>query len=234
MTFKRSSLTIVMVVFALLIGCSQAKNDKEQKDALAGKKTKKEKPGGVDIPRVFAAPKYSDGVWENGINKKNKNQFFITIDKAALNPLITGSKLKFASAGEVTVKQTVRQDNKSYANIFVTVDKDLDPVKDGNPNPIYIKSLDLQPSRYSDPGVWQNGINLVQPGLFFLTIRRMDQTPIKVGDRLKFAKSGPAKVIYVSRTDKSDKFADIFVKVDRSLDGIGDGFPNNITVMITD
>lgn len=225
---------IIILVFALLIGCSQAKKDKVPKNAIAKKKIKKEKPVKDDIPRVFATTKYSDSIWENGVNKKNKNQFFITIDIAALKPIITGSKLKFASAGEATVKQTVRQDNKSYANIFVTVDKDLDPVKDGNPNPIYIKSLDLQPSRYSDPGVWQNGIHLVQPGLFFLTIERMDQTPIKIGDRLKFAKSGPAKVVYISRNNKPDKFADIFVKVDRSLDGMGDGFPNILTVMITD
>ena len=237
MILKKSSIIIIIMIFTLLIGCST--KEKEQKNstakaAKAAQKIKKEKPKNVEIPRSFVATKYSDGVlWENGINKKAKNQFIISIAEKALNPIKTGYKLKFAAAGETVVTKVGRQDNKGYSSIFITVDKNLDPVKDGNPNPIYIKSIQLQPCRYSKPGEWQNGIQLIKPGLFFFTIERMDQTPIKIGDLVKFAKSGEAAVKAVSRRDRPDNFSDIFVTVDKSLDWVADGYPNPITIMIT-
>lgn len=227
-----------MVISILLIGCSSKETKKqikkEQKNPKANKEIKKEKQEKVEISRTFVATKYSDGtIWENGINKKAKNQFIISIEQKALNPIKTGYKLKFAAAGETIVTKVGRQDNKGYSSIFITVDKNLDPVKDGNPNLIYLKSINLQPCRYSKPGEWQNGIQLVKPGTFFFTIERMDQTPIKIGDLVKFAKSGEAAVKSVFRKDRSDNFSDIFATVDKSLDSVADGYPNTITVIIT-
>ncbi len=223
----------MVVVFALLLGCSQKKENKEQKITPAAKKIKKA-PAKIEISRVFTTAKYSDGKdWQNGINIKNPGQFFINIAKKGLKPIKIGDKLQFASAGEAVVKKIGRQDNLDYATIFVTVDKNLDPAKDGNPNPIRITSIEVQPCRYSKPGEWLNGISLAKPGLFFLTIERMDQTPIKVGDRLKFGKSGESIVTQVSRQDREDNFANIYIKVDKPLDPTGDGYPNIIGVIIT-
>jgi hypothetical protein len=78
---------------------------------------------------------------------------------------------------------------------------------------------------------WLNGVmnrHVNGGGMFYyITSNHVD---LKVGSRLKFKKSGIAKILSVDVTQQGDKSA-VFVTVDILLNPIADGYPNFIQLM---
>ncbi|MCX6579491.1 MAG: hypothetical protein NT166_04845 [Candidatus Aminicenantes bacterium] len=225
------SLVMASVVF---VGCSKA-----EKKPDAGKSTKKTAAPSETIasaPRAFRAAAYSDDAqWLKGVNRIDKKQFFMVIGKNDPPPVNRGYKLKFTASGEATIQKVNRVEKPDKSFIFITVEKDLDPTGDGNPNPIYIKSFQIRPSSYSRENDWENGISLKSTGAFVFVLPKSDACPLKIGDRLKFAASGEAIVKKIARSDgqgPGGKYSNFHVTVDKPLDPASDGGPNLIEVII--
>jgi hypothetical protein len=185
------------------------------------------------LMRELIPYKYSDkSTWENGINQKLGLQFFISIPKETLLPVKPGFVLQFAGAGEATVMQVGRLESPEYSSVFITVDKKLDPERDGNPHLIQIKRFYIQAAPMNVAGNWRNGINLTYHQMFLFCIETKDQTPIQIGDQIEFPKSGAATVTVVKRENRQDGFANVTVTVDKPLDPDGDGYPRKLTVIV--
>ncbi len=92
----------------------------------------------VKFPIVACA--YSQpGVWKNGIHLQTSGMFFIAVPHKEMSPIKIGDKLIFAGAGETTILGINRYEGDGpNSSIMITVDKPLDPVKDGAPNPITV------------------------------------------------------------------------------------------------
>lgn len=232
--FLRNILISLIVVLVVFTGCS-----KTEKEPVAGKSSKKTaEPSGavVSVPREFRTSPYSNSDrWLNGINLKDKKQFFITIGKNAPLPINRGYKLKFAASGEATIQKLARVDNPDKSVIYITVDKNLDPTGDGNPNTILIKRFQIRPSSFSRENDWKNGISLKETGTFVFVLKKSDAIPLKIGDRLRFASSREAIVKKIVRYDgkgPGGQYSNFHVTVDRSLDPARDGGPNFIEVII--
>jgi hypothetical protein len=228
------TLLTVFLLLSLITACSKAdkKEEVEKPKPPAAKKAKKKE---ALPPRVFYSSKYTNNTkWVNGIDIIEKNLFFITVDKQAPTPVNAGYRLKFAAAGDAVVKNVYRKEKEKDASIFIQVDKILDPVKDGAPNPVYLRGFAIKPSPYSQENKWRSGISLEKPGLFIFGTAKKEPTPIKIGDHLKFARTGEAVVIKLYRFEKQEKHSTIFVTVDKALDPAGDGAPNLIEVIIGD
>jgi len=232
--FLRNIFITLAVALIAVTGCS-----KSEKAPVDGKSTKKT-AGPIEaigsLPREFSASPYSDRVkWLNGINREETNQFCITIGKNDSIPVNRGYKLKFAASGEAVVQKLSRIDKPDKSMIYITVDKNLDPTGDGNPNPIYIKSFPIRPSSYSRENDWKNGISLKKTGMFVFVLNINEASPVKIGDRLRFAASGEAIIKRIVRTDgqgPGGKYSNFHVFVDRPLDPAGDGGPHIIEVII--
>ncbi len=223
-------LLLVLAVLVVVSSCSK-KEDKSRKGASPVLKTEvvAEVKSGTPSPGSFHAAKYTDSdKWINGVSRRMKSQFFISINKSAPTPFVPGHKLEFAKSGKAVIRQVYRMDNPDNSSVFITVDKDLDPVGDGHPNPIHVRSLQMQASNYSKENSWRNGISLTQPGMFLIMVEKKTQLPFKVGDRLFFAGAGEAVIKGMFRNETLEKFSQVFVTVDRSLDPERDGNPNAI------
>ena len=226
-------IVILIAVFAIVIGCSKKEDKTSKVSSPATEKGNRvvvnEAKKGYSFPLEFHASTYTDDTkWFNGIGRQEKNRFFFPINKEDPTPLMPGYKMEFAKSGEAVVVDVYRHDQTDNSNIFVTVDKNLDPEGDGYPNPIFVRSLQIQPGKYSQENVWRNGISLKEPGMFFFNVKKNTYIPFKVGDRLKFAAAGEALIKGIFRSEKQEKFSQIFVTVDKSLDPEGDGNPNFI------
>jgi hypothetical protein len=226
-------LAIITVLAVLTLSDCSKKEEKcpspapaaKTQTQVAVKEAKKE----FFLPREFQTSKFSDNTkWFNGINRQEKNQFFFTIDKNDPTPFMPGFKLEFAKSGEAVIVNVYRLDNPDNANIFITLDKNLDPVGDGYPNHIYVRSLQIQTSKYSQENVWRSGISLNKPGMFFFMVEKKTYIPFNPGDRLKFTAAGEAVITAIYRSEKQEKFSQVFITVDKPLDPVGDGTPNLI------
>jgi hypothetical protein len=220
-----------------LSGCSPAEKNAERQDVQhKGKKAVRPATATtgqweMEKPPVFYAKNFSDDQkWLKGIDVKQKNVFFFSMAKTSPTPLTAGCRLRFAAAGEAEVRSVYRLEKPDKSSIFIKVDTMLDPDHDGYPHPILLKNRVVVASRYSKEPEWRNGINLKKPGLFFFSIKENELVPVKKGDRLKFLKSGDARVKQVTVNEAKDRKFSILVTVDRTLDPDKDGFPNPISV----
>ncbi|NLD80521.1 MAG: hypothetical protein GX642_05060 [Smithella sp.] len=84
-------------------------------------------------------------------------------------------------------------------------------------------------NNYTD-AIWEKGVLAGgdQNGFYFL-VNKDASNPVKVGDRLIFKKSGPATVIKAD-TAVQGGFIAVFVIIDKKIDPVGDGFPNDIYI----
>ncbi len=233
-------ILIVFIALAVVIGCS--KKEEKKDNIVPGKKTtgqvqvkqvKKVTPAA--LPRVFRACDFSNNIkWLNGINRKEKNQFLISIGKNDPTPILVGYNLKFTRTGEARVLLVYRFEDPNKSSIFVTVNKTLDPNGDGFPNPIYLKSFQIQTGQYSKENAWKNGISLKTQGMFFFQVDKKFLTPVRIKDRLKFASSGEAIIMDIFRDEAAASYSSIFVTVNRIIDPARDGYPNFIDVSINE
>jgi hypothetical protein len=132
MCFKK--MVIVLFVLVVLFGC--AKSEKKAASPVSPTSTTSvpTTPGTV---KEYIAVKYSDGgIWENGINKRDGNQFLISIPTGTPTPVNYGDKLKFAATGDAVVTNFSRMEKPGFSAIFIVVNKKIDPVGDGYPHPI--------------------------------------------------------------------------------------------------
>ncbi len=89
------------------------------------------------IPRSIRISSFSDDKeWKNGIYLKDTHIFFIIIAKEDKSPIEKGNILRFNNANNSVVIKVFRVENACNSSIFITVDKHLDPEKDGSPNQV--------------------------------------------------------------------------------------------------
>jgi hypothetical protein len=228
---------VPFIVMASLLCCSKT----EKKAKIAGdqnpmkKLVKQASPRtggeGSEVTGLFHAANYTDNrKWLKGIDTKEKNVFIFSVPKNSPTPLTVRCRLQFASAGEAEVRSVYRMEKPAHAAIFIKVDKNLDPNKDGFPNPIFLKGFTIIANSFSKEHAWRNGISLKETGLFFFSIKENEPVLVQVGDRLKFLKTGEAIVKKVAKGKAIDHKFNIMVTVDRALDPASDGFPNPIDV----
>lgn len=180
---------------------------------------------------VFYSCAFTDeNTWVNGFFRADKSRFYFIIPKDEPIPIKAGDLLKFAFSGEAKVIQVVRGKNGPVSNIFITVDKPLDPRRDGSPNPIVIGGIQVRANCFSNNKEWRNGIHLTKPGYFYFLLDKNEAIPVTVGNRVRFARSGEAIVRDVFRTETQNN-SNIFVGVDTILDPEGDGCPNPIRIL---
>ncbi len=224
---------IIFTALVILIGCSKPEQKTVEtkyakKTAKTDKDTTKKK-----LPRVFQAANYSDNQkWINGVNRIEKNHFFISTGKNDPTPIYVDYTLQFARAGEALVKKVYRYENKDSSSIFIRVDKELDPVGDGYPNSVVIKRFQIWPGNYYKENEWKNGISLKTTGMFFFVEKKGEFVPISIGDRLEFAAAGSTFVKGIWGKKEQGSYTNIFVTVDKPLDPAGDGAPHPIEVVL--
>lgn len=229
---------IILVVLVAFIGCSKSEQETAQIKS-AKKLAETDNIGKMEVKqklsRVFQASKYSDNVkWSNGVNRIEKNQFFISIGKNDPIPISVDYTLRFARAGEAVVKKVYRFETQGGSSIIVGVDKELDPVGDGYPNKVYLKRVQIRPGNYSKENEWKNGISLKTTGMFFFVVKKDSPTPISIGDKLEFAAAGRTVVKGIWEKKEQGPYTNIFVTVDKPLDPAVDGAPHPIEVIIAE
>jgi hypothetical protein len=220
-------------------GCEKSvKNDIKNVAPKAPDKSinpeKADKPAITPAIRIFTTASFSDKSWINGILIQKKSKMFIMLTPNQANPVRIGYKLRFAAAGEVEVKEVGRLNSPTYSTLFVDVNKDLDPIKDGTPNPVVILGFKITPCLYSDSKMWKNGVHLKTRGTFFFLYDKKDTCPIQIGDRLIFKKAGETIVKDMGYLEASGANSSIMITVDKPLDPLLDGAPNEIQVVLSE
>jgi hypothetical protein len=91
---------------------------------------------------VLAANDYSSAQWRHGVaidaNGKGGRGFYFVIDDAGANPVRKGGVLRFPAAGRARVLDIAVEPQGGRFAVFVTVDRDLDPERDGFPHAIHV------------------------------------------------------------------------------------------------
>ena len=129
-----STLRQVVSIFLLaaLAACSDG-GMPEQKPVAAVKQ---------DTRQFVLANDFTNATWAKGVHQKDgrTNVFYFLHREPGVPALKVGDTLDFARAGKATVQNVVPSspDKDGVISVFVTVDKDLDPVGDGFPNKIFI------------------------------------------------------------------------------------------------
>lgn len=85
-------------------------------------------------------------------------------------------------------------------------------------------------SRFSN-GNWRNGIHRERKNQFLLDVARDAPTPVRTGDRLKFAAAGVTRVQSVHRVEQGSHSL-VFVRVNRVLDPAADGHPHWVEIIV--
>ena len=85
-------------------------------------------------------------------------------------------------------------------------------------------------NNYSGKG-WNKGVLTKDnaSNQFYFLVNSKATNPVRVGAKLKFAKSGVADVVKVEWTPQGKRIA-VFVTVNRDLDPEGDGFPHRVLI----
>ena len=233
---KKFLLLMVWVLLAALSGCSEKKENTGTSTAT-GTKTAAPQPVKEEapLPRTLCAGNYSDNTqWRNGIDTKEKNRFFCSIKKTDPTPVMPGHILEFAKSGKAVILGVYRDEKPNGDTVFITVAKNLDSTGDGYPNPIHIKSFQIQTSPYSQENEWKNGISLKKPSMFFFMIDKKASIPFKAGNRLKLVTTGETLITEIYRHEAQEKLSQIFVTVNKPIDPVGDGNPHFIEILINE
>jgi hypothetical protein len=89
---------------------------------------------------------YTDADWENGIVRPDGKKgslpgpgiLLVSWDKKKPVPVKTGDILVFAKSGAATIVNISQVPYPTSINLFISVNKPLDPAGDGNPNKVAI------------------------------------------------------------------------------------------------
>ena len=90
---------------------------------------------------VISPNNYTGGGWHNGVREiegNDNDMFYFLVSSESLNPITTGDTVKFARAGTATVIRVDVAKQGEMTAVFVQVNRDLDPRKDGFPNSIRV------------------------------------------------------------------------------------------------
>jgi hypothetical protein len=94
----------------------------------------------------ITANNFSDTEWKNGVLNKDgrTNLFYFLQQSGESQKLMIDNKLRFAKSGDAVVQKITPSvpNQNGIISVFVTIDKDLDPIGDGYPNKIFIISKD--------------------------------------------------------------------------------------------
>jgi hypothetical protein len=223
---KRKAAVFLGVLLTLTMCCKESKKPEK----VAKKRTRP----AIAMAKTISASPYTGGEWVNGIHQKGKNQFFLAVAKNMPTPVRIGDRLKFAAAGAALVQNVYRFEKDDQSLLFVHVDKELDPTKDGYPFPIHWLGRTIKPGNYSDGQKWKNGIQLTNKRIFFFILAQGDIFPLRSGDVLRFRQSGQVTVKRISRSEKDDGSIQFIVQVDRDLDPDADGYPHTVELIFRD
>ncbi len=91
--------------------------------------------------KMMLANNLSNFEWTKGIGilEKNRATFFALVPATYEIDIAAGTCLQFAYSGKCTIQkiQHLSGQSEAFTSLFVTVDKNLNPILDGFPNPIY-------------------------------------------------------------------------------------------------
>jgi len=86
---------------------------------------------------------YTGAGWHNGVMKvpgPNNDMFYFIVDDETLNPIHAGDTVQFATAGQASVGRVDIAKQDGRVSVFVQVNRDLDPNRDGFPNRVTVLS----------------------------------------------------------------------------------------------
>ena len=132
------SLSVVPFAMCLVLAsCGQDPQPKSQKAALAQAPAQAPAASGGTV----VANNYSEGGYTAGIHSQSgsPSYFYFLISPQSQVPVKVGSTLVFARTGPATVTKIDVASQGGQTAVFVHVDKTLDPVGDGYPNPIRVQ-----------------------------------------------------------------------------------------------
>lgn len=191
-------------------------------------------PAAVPAPQTQAAPaptgfttvSYTDGKkWQNGIDITDPVNFFIRVANDQPIPIRVGHLLRFNAAGDVVVQRVYLYKQEKESQLFIQVDKPLDPIGDGSPHRFTIVGQSFAAHNFSDGKDWKNGILLKNPAMFLMALYAGDSMPFKIGDRLRFPAAGEVLVNNITIQSKGS-YSGVFIVVSKPLDPEKDGYPN--------
>ena len=144
-------LILLPIFVVAFYACSDKASDTKQSTASVSKSEKvndtkqsatDKTPQSQQAVQFVVANNYSKNDWKNGVLQKNGRSnlfYFVRRESVSIN-IKVGDTLNFAKTGKAIVQKVneLPPDENRLVSVYVTVDKDIDPVGDGNPNKIYI------------------------------------------------------------------------------------------------
>lgn len=129
---------VLVVVLCSLAACGVGNNDSKA-NTNAQSATQQQ-----DTRQFVVANNFSDVEWKKGVLQKNgrTNVFYFLQKNGEPLALKVGDTLSFAKIGNAAVQNISRSvpNKDGIVSIFVTIDKDLDPIGDGYPSKIFLQS----------------------------------------------------------------------------------------------
>ncbi len=135
LTMKTFRSIILTILIAGIAACNDSNNEAKQNTNTSTVQIK-------NIRQFIVANNFSnDAEWKNGILQKDgrSNTFYFLQESGAPLKIKIGDIISFTKTGNVTVQKVAPSapNQNGIINVFVTVDKDLDPTGDGYPNKIH-------------------------------------------------------------------------------------------------
>ena len=129
-------LSPILFLVSLAVSACGGGGDKPPAPAAA-----KATPAASTQQGVLVANNLNNDAWSKGVRTGagSRNVFMFIAEDPGKLPIRPGSKLVFARAGEALVKDVAPSGQTKPTTVFVVVDRDLDPIGDGFPNPVTIK-----------------------------------------------------------------------------------------------
>ncbi len=119
-----------------LLACGDGANDSNQSaSSNTASQTQDARP-------FVMSNNFSDSEWKNGVLQKDgkTNVFYILQSEKEPLKVKAGDLLIFTKSGKETIQKVVHATTSQNGKIslFITLDKDIDPIADGYPNKIYL------------------------------------------------------------------------------------------------
>jgi len=131
----RFVLALLLIVF--LAAC----NDKVGEEKKNTNSTSNQKQG---AQHFVVANNYSGQGYKNGVHQKQDGRsnmfYFLRREADSDKDFNVGDTLVFAKTGKAIVQKIAlsKPNQNGLISVFVTIDKDIDPIGDGYPNKIYL------------------------------------------------------------------------------------------------
>lgn len=139
---NKSRLIALVVVLGSLVACGDGINDSKKSPNTKSSAQQQ------DARQFVVANNFSDAEWKNGVQQKEGRTnvfYFLQKNGEPLN-LKVGDTLSFAKTGNAAVQKIAPSapNQNGIISVFVTIDRDIDPIGDGFPNKVFLQSKAIQ------------------------------------------------------------------------------------------